>query len=263
MLALHPEPTSAQPALLQTRALDIEVGGRTLIRGLELEIRAGTTTAVLGPNGSGKTLCLLTLAGLRRPARGAVCLGDTALTALPRRAVAQRIGYLPQDSGNEVVGTVRDFLTLGLYPAEGFGLEVQPDATARIDAALQALDLDTLATRSVASLSGGERRRLELALLRVQTAPLWLLDEPTNHLDPNQQAVLLGLLRAHAQAGGAAVISLHDASLAIDCADQVLCLSGDGRWDCGSTANMLTAERVSALYRTTMALAPRFAPLPR
>jgi iron complex transport system ATP-binding protein len=247
---------------LAVRGLDVSIAGRTLVAGLALTVAAGRTTVVLGRNGSGKTLCLLSLAGLRG-ASPAVLLGGAALDSLPRRAVARLLSFMPQDSGTEVVGTVLDFVTLGLYPWQGGGAAESDAGRERTLAALQRLELADKAHQEVASLSGGERRRLDLALLLVQRTGLWLLDEPTNHLDPAQQAVLLGLLREHRAAGGGALVSLHDPSLAADIADQVLLLSGDGRWECGSPRDMLTLERLSQLYRTPLALQPGFRPQAR
>ncbi len=247
---------------LAVRGLDVSVAGRTLVAQLALTIAAGQTTVVLGCNGSGKTLCLLSLAGLRGSS-AAVMLGHATLAALSRREVARRLSFMPQDSGTEVVGTVLDFVTLGLYPWQGGGAAESGADEQRTLAALQRLGLADMAQQEVASLSGGERRRLDLALLLVQRTSLWLLDEPTNHLDPAQQAVLLGLLREHRAGGGGALISLHDPSMAAEIADQVLLLSGDGRWACGSPQEMLSLERLSRLYGTPLALLPGFRPQAR
>ncbi len=248
---------------LAVRGLDVTVAGRTLVARLSLTINAGQTTVVLGCNGSGKTLCMLSLAGLRGGSAAAVLLGGATLDALSRREVARRLSFMPQDSGTEVVGTVLDFVTLGLYPWQGGGAAESGADQQRTLAALQRLGLADKAQQEVSSLSGGERRRLDLALLLVQRTSLWLLDEPTNHLDPAQQAILLGLLHEHRASGGSALISLHDPSVAADIADQVLLLAGDGRWQCGSPQEMLTLERLSQLYHTPLVLLPGFRPQAR
>jgi iron complex transport system ATP-binding protein len=248
--------------LLATRALAVRAGARQLVMGLDLELVAGEIIALLGPNGSGKTLSLQTLAGLR-PADGGLVLleGERPLPDLGRRAIARALGFLPQDPGTEIVGTVNDYIALGLYPLPGARWRDTAEGAQRVQAALQRLDLEALATQDVRSLSGGERRRLDLALLLVQGAPLWLLDEPTNHLDPRQQAQLLGLLREHRDRGGSALVSLHDVSLAADIADRVLLLHGDGRWLCGAAADLLNATQLTSLYGTALTLKPRFVPV--
>jgi iron complex transport system ATP-binding protein len=253
---------TAEHPMLAARDLNVAVGGRRLIDSLELSIQPGSVTVLLGCNGSGKTLCLLSLAGMRgADTAAAVCIGGAPLSTLPRRAIARQMGFLPQDSGSEAVGTLLDFVALGLYPWQGATNGASADDSARQCEALRRVGLAERAEQEVASLSGGERRRLDLALLLVQRAPLWLLDEPTNHLDPAQQAILLDLLREHRAGGGATLLSLHDPSLAAAIADQVLLLAGDGRWECGPVAAMLTPEKLSQLYQTPISLSPRFGPV--
>ena len=247
--------------MLAAQGLDVAVAGRTLIAALNLAVTPGSTTVLLGRNGSGKTLCLLSLAGMRGAGTAnAVLLGGSPLRSLPRRAIARQLGFLPQDSGTDAVGTLLDFVALGLYPWQGAAASSAGEDPERLHAALRRVGLAEHAQQEVASLSGGERRRLDLALLLVQSAPLWLLDEPTNHLDPAQQSVLLDLLRDHRAAGGATVLSLHDPSLAAEIADQVLLLAGDGSWECGPAQRLLTPEKLTQLYRTPMTRSPRFGP---
>ncbi len=99
------------------------------------------------------------------------------------------------------------------------------------------------------TLSGGERRRLEIATLLAQDAPICLLDEPTNHLDPQHRNEVLELFRTRADAGGIVIATLHDATLAARHADRALLLYGDGRWQYGDARSTLNAENLSALYR--------------
>ncbi len=115
-------------------------------------------------------------------------------------------------------------------------------------AALAAVGLEALSERSVDSLSGGERRRLDIATLLAQDAAVCLLDEPTNHLDPQHRNEMLALFRARADAGGLVIASLHDATLAARSADRVLLLLGDGRWQFGDAATILSAANLSELY---------------
>ena len=111
-------------------------------------------------------------------------------------------------------------------------------------------DSRTFADRAVDSLSGGERRRLDIATLLAQDAAVCLLDEPINHLDPQHRNEVLALFRARADAGGLVIASLHDATLAARSADRVLLLHGDGRWQFGeAAADAFGREPVRALRR--------------
>jgi iron complex transport system ATP-binding protein len=119
--------------------------------------------------------------------------------------------------------------------------------------ALRAVDLHGLEQRTAVSLSGGERRRLAMATLLTQDPQLLLLDEPLNHLDPQHRFMVLDCLAALCAGGKAVVASLHDPMLAARYASHVLLLHGDGRWAFGTVADLLTTDRLEALYRTPFA----------
>lgn len=233
---------------LAARALDVAVAGRVLVHGLELEARRGDFIAVLGNNGVGKTLTLHTLAGLRAPAAGAVDLDGRDIAAWPGRERARRLALLPQVTDDPFPSTVLDTALIGRHPHLPFWQWEGAEDHARARAALTAVGLSDLAPRAVDSLSGGERRRLDVATLLAQDAPVCLLDEPTNHLDPQHRHEVLALFRARADAGGVVIATLHDPTLAARWATQALLLSGDGRWQFGAVAEVLTAGALSALY---------------
>ncbi|MDH4258714.1 MAG: ABC transporter ATP-binding protein [Gammaproteobacteria bacterium] len=236
-------------ARLSSADLDVEVGGRTLVRALAFEARQGEFIAVLGRNGVGKTLTLHTLAGLRAPAAGSVDLDGRAIGAWTGRERARRLALLPQTTEHPFPSTVFDTALIGRHPHLPFWQwEGALDVT-RAQEALVAVGLADLAARDVMTLSGGERRRLEIATLLAQDAPVCLLDEPTNHLDPQHRNEVLELFRARADAGGLVIAALHDATLAARHADRALLLHGDGHWQYGTVDATLNAGNLSALYR--------------
>jgi iron complex transport system ATP-binding protein len=234
--------------LLAAHGLTLQAATRTLTANLDLEVQPGHCWAVLGLNGAGKTSLLHTLAGLRAPARGSLFLDGTALQHQRRRAVARRIGLLPQDTPDPFPATVLETVLLGRSPfLAPWEMESAADRE-RARAALAAMELQDLEQRSVATLSGGERRRLAFALLLTQAPALWLLDEPTNHLDLRHQALVLQQVQHACANGVAAVMVLHDPNLAARYANNVLLLYDEGQWEAGPAEKMLTAERLSGLY---------------
>jgi iron complex transport system ATP-binding protein len=235
-------------ARLAGRALDVAVDGRTLVRALEFEARGGEFIAVLGRNGVGKTLTLHTLAGLRAPSSGQVLLDGRDLATWTGRERARRLALLPQTIEDPFPSSVLDTALIGRHPHLPFWQWEGEEDIATARAALETVGLGDLADRAVDSLSGGERRRLDVATLLTQDAAVCLLDEPVNHLDPQHRNEVLALFRARADAGGLVVASLHDATLAARFADRVLLLHGDGRWHYGEAATTLDAAHLSALY---------------
>jgi iron complex transport system ATP-binding protein len=238
--------------MLSCNGLSVAVPGRTLVAGLDLALHGGNFLAVLGRNGSGKTLSLHSLAGLRPTSAGQVRLDGTELRSLSRRSIAQKLALLPQAADDAFPATVLETVLIGRHPHIG-SFAWESDLDRRI--ARQALELVRLADfseRDIGTLSGGERRRVALAQVLTQQPKVYLLDEPTNHLDPQHQLDVLGLFRDRARAGAAVVASLHDVNLAVRYASHCLLLHGDGRWELGPTSSLLDEGRLSDLYATKM-----------
>ncbi len=236
--------------VLRARGLSVAVGGRTVVDGLDLQIAAGERLAILGRNGAGKTTLLHTLAGLREPAAGAVELCGEALVQIPPRRVAQLRGVLLQQQLDAFPASVLETALIGRHPwLERWAWESAADADIAREA-LSAVGLDGFAARDVHTLSGGERQRLAVATLLTQQPRLALLDEPLSHLDLNHQIAVLELLtRRVRETGMALTMVMHDPGLAARYCERVLLVHGDGRVEVGAVAEMLTAERLSALYQ--------------
>jgi len=238
--------------LLQISGLRVSVPGRVLVEGLEMSLSRGEFIAVLGRNGSGKTLSLLTLAGLRRPEAGTIRLGNDMIGAMRRQQVAKRLALLPQDTDDIFPATVLDTALVGRHPHIGRLRWESPADCELARESLAKVGIADLAKRDVLSLSGGERRRLAIAQVLTQAPDVYLLDEPTNHLDPQHQVDTLRTFRRAADGGAGVIASLHDVNLAARVADRCLLLFGDGRWEFGTTGEVLNEARLEALFETAM-----------
>jgi iron complex transport system ATP-binding protein len=235
-------------APLSFAALTVVVGGRRVCAAIDGEVRAGEVLAVLGPNGAGKTTLLATLAGLREPASGRVALSGDDLRVLPRRRIAQRLGIMLQHTDDPFPATVLETALIGRHPHIGLWMWESAEDVARARAALAAVDLAGFEEREVATLSGGERRRLAAAMVLVQDPQVFLLDEPTDGLDPRHAAQSLAAFRALADSGRCVVIALHDVDEAARICDRVLLLFGDGQTLFGPAAEVLTPANLERLY---------------
>jgi iron complex transport system ATP-binding protein len=244
-------PANGQP-LLSCKNIRVSVPGRLLVDGLNLDLECGEIVAVLGPNGTGKSLTLATLAGLRRPGNGDVFLKTQDIFRSPRQQTAQHLALLPQVIDDIFPATVLDTALVGRHPHIGyFKWESEDDYKITRDA-LQAMGLDDLSARDVMTLSGGERRRLAISQVLAQMPDVYLLDEPTNHLDPQHQLDTLRIFQQAADQGAGVIASLHDVNLAARIADRCLLLYGDGRWDLGQTNDILNESTLSELFATPM-----------
>ncbi len=201
--------------LLELESLTFGYGSAPLFADVNLAVAAGEMTALLGPNGTGKTTLLLLATGALRPQRGRVLLDGQDLRRLPRRSIARRIAVVPQEFTTPFAFTVRELVGLGRTPYLSFlGTENAVDRRA-VEEALEATGATALAGRVFNELSGGEKQRVALALALAQQPMLLLLDEPTTHLDLKYQVGVLELAqRLNREQGITIFATMHDLNLA-------------------------------------------------
>ncbi len=233
---------------LKCEALTVSVPGRTLLQDLDLELAQGTVLAVLGRNGAGKSSTLHTLAGLRTAQAGTVSLQQKPLASWTRRDFARALGLLPQLIEDPFPATALEAVLVGRHPHLDFWAWESAADRQIASRCLEAVDLAGFESRDIATLSGGERRRLSVATILAQDPGTFLLDEPIQQLDPQHQLDVLRRFRQLADAGRSVVMSLHDAGLAARFADTALLLFGDGRWLHGTCATVLNEQTIGELY---------------
>lgn len=205
-------------SVLRVENLVKRYDGRAVVDGVNFEVRAKEVVVLVGPNGSGKTTTIECCAGLRVPTDGSVVIGD----APGDGSVADRswIGIQLQESGLPPAMTVTEALTLvaSLY------LDPIPVAVLIAD-----LGLANVATSRYETLSGGQKRRLDVGLAIIGRPPLVVLDEPTSGVDPEGRAALWRMVRDVVLSTGAGILlTTHDLAEAEDHADRLLVLR-DGR----------------------------------
>ena len=239
--------------MLSTRQLTITVGDKLICKDLDWSIQPGETWGLLGVNGCGKTTLLHTLAGLRTPDAGDVLLGDQRMDDLPRQQVAQTLSLLFQDHQDNFPGSVFEAALTGRHPhLHAWQFETAQDH-AIVNAALERVELTTLAERDVLTLSGGERQRLAIATQMVQAADINLLDEPHNHLDPHQQIRLMNSITEHAgNQHNSLCMSLHNINLAQRYCSHIALMFETGEILTGPAGEMLSEERLTRAYQHPM-----------
>ncbi|MFW6017713.1 MAG: ABC transporter ATP-binding protein [Halapricum sp.] len=217
-----------------------------VLEDVSLRVEDGQLLGLLGPNGVGKTSLLRAIDGLLEPERGLLTLDGTAIHDLSRKEIARRIGYLPQVEKAETQATVFETVLLGRTPHFGW----RPDEADRqaVQRALESLGIGALATRPMATLSGGQRRTALLARALVGGSEALLLDEPTSGLDLKHQHEVMGRLRSAVhESDRAGVVAIHDLDLATRFCDSYALLS-EGEVFASGGEEILTADAVETVY---------------
>lgn len=234
---------------LTAQALTLGYGERTVVDALDLTIPTGQTTVIVGANGCGKSTLLRALARLLAPGSGAVLLEGEPIARLGTKAVAKRLGILPQAPIAPEGLSVGDLVARGRYPHQSVLRQWSPTDEAAVDAALRATGMGALRERPLEALSGGQRQRAWIAMALAQETGVLLLDEPTTFLDLAHQVEVLDLLCGLVEEHGRTVVMvLHDLNQACRYADHLVALK-DGRLHAaGPPADVVDAALVEDVF---------------
>ena len=234
--------------MLRAERLAFGFPGRTVGEGIDFRLAPGEVLCLLGPNGGGKTTLIRTLLGLLTPHSGGVFLEDSRLEELPRKQIAQAVGYVPQAHAGVFAYRVEDMVLMGR--TAHLNLFATPSARDREAAAraLETLGIAALAARAFTEISGGERQLASLARALAQEPRVLVMDEPTSSLDFGNQVRVLGQVRRLAAQGIAVLMSSHQPDHALQCADRALLL-GEGRpLELGAPRDVIRPDTLKRLY---------------
>ena len=236
---------AAAPRVLRAAELTKAYAGRTVVKGVSIEVHSGEVVGLLGPNGAGKTTTFYMIVGLTRPNKGRVFLGEADLTELPMYQRARSgISYLPQEASVFRKLTVEQNIlsileTLDMTPAE---------REKRLATLLDELSIAHLRKNKAFSLSGGERRRLEITRALVISPAFMLLDEPFAGIDP--LAVLdiqniVGQLRGR---GIGVLITDHNVRETLGICDRAYILNDGVILEEGNPAQIAASKKAREIY---------------
>ena len=244
----------AMPPALHTRQLQVQLGGRTVLHGVDLQIAAGRWTSVLGPNGAGKSTLLKALAGLL-PHRGQVFWQGRALDDMSWRERAVQLSWLGQGEASTLDLRVWDVAMLGRLPHQSWLSAPTEQDAQMVEAALKATQAWDWRERTLGELSGGERQRVLLARAMAGNAPVMLMDEPLANLDPPHQVDWLEQVHCLIAQGTTVVSVLHEIGMALH-ADEVIVMDQGQVVHHGACSDAATHAAIEAVFAHRIRILP-------
>ncbi len=238
-----------EDAVLVGRDLHLRYDSVVVAEELDVEIPRGSLTMIIGPNGCGKSTLLKALARMLRPERGTVLLDGADIHREPTKAIARRLGLLPQSPIAPDGITVADLVSRGRYPYQQLLRQWSRDDEVIVNEAMAATGVTQFAQRGVDELSGGERQRVWLAMVLAQQTQTLLLDEPTTYLDLAHQIDVLELCqRVRAERDMTTVVVMHELNLAIRYADHLIVVRGGKVMAVGAPRDVVSEQLIEQTF---------------
>lgn len=234
---------------LHVKDVSVGYGERTVLDTLNVDIKRGAITSIVGPNGCGKSTLLRTMSRLLNPTKGEIVLDGKSIHDIPTRKLATQLGLLPQTPIAPDGIVVADLVGRGRTPHQGIlGRWSQQDYDI-VAEALETTGISDLSERSIDELSGGQRQRVWIAMALAQRTDTLLLDEPTTYLDVKHQLDVLDLLtELNRDRGTTIVMVLHDLNLAARYSDELVAVSGGKVFAHGHPREVITKENVKSVF---------------
>jgi len=237
--------------------LSLSIGKSCLLDNVSLEVEAGSMVAIIGSNGAGKTTLLKCLLGLMKPDSGTLKVNGKLTSQYSRPELARELAYVPQLLEASVPFTVLDFVMMGRYAHEGGFSSGDEDGLRVAKNALKRIEMSHFESRTIQTLSGGERQKICIAAALAQESPILILDEPSAHLDPRQREEVHSILSEIAQTDQLTILTVtHDLNWAAMEYDYIYGMSQGRVLVEGSTEEVITQEDLHKVFGVCFTLIP-------
>ena len=231
--------------MIELQHIGVDYGDHTILNAIDATLAPGRITAVMGPNGCGKTTLLRCIGGLLQPSRGQVTIDGQPVSSFAAKALAQRVAFVRQQLQTDFEFSAFETVLMGRNPYQHRLQNESREDWDIVERCMRQTGTWELRFAKPAQMSGGELQRVMIARALAQETPLLLMDEPVSTLDIAHQIEIMRLLR---QAGKTTVIVIHDLNLALRFCDDVLLLHGGDLLFHGPISEGLTSDRIRTVY---------------
>ncbi|WP_186577953.1 ABC transporter ATP-binding protein [Aquibacillus kalidii] len=198
-------------SILRTEQIETRYENHTVFKNLDLSVKAGSITTIIGPNGCGKSTLLKTIGRILKQKHGKVYLQEEDLNSIPTKEIAKRLSLLPQHPTAPGELSVEELVTYGRYPHRKNINKLTTEDKETIEWAMDMTNTSVFRTRSIGTLSGGQKQKVWLAMALAQNTDILLLDEPTTYLDMAHQLEVLQIVETlNREYQCSIVMVLHD-----------------------------------------------------
>lgn len=236
-------------AIIKAQNISVSINEKEIVHGISLDIPEGKVTAIIGPNGCGKSTTLKALSRIL-PYKGSVSFKGQEMSALSQREFAKCLAILTQSPQAPSDLTVNDLVEMGRFPHRGFLGRAGKDDKEHVEWALEQTGVKEMRYRLLNTLSGGERQRAWIAMALAQRPEVLLLDEPTTYLDICHQLEIMQLItRLNQELGLTVVMVVHDLNHAIMYADHVVVVKAGQLVTSGAPREIITADLLAEVFK--------------
>ena len=236
-------------AIIKAQNISVSINEKEIVHGISLDIPEGKVTAIIGPNGCGKSTTLKALSRIL-PYKGSVTFKGQEMSTLSQREFAKCLAILTQSPQAPSDLTVNDLVEMGRFPHRGFLGRAGKDDKEHVEWALEQTGVKDMRYRLLNTLSGGERQRAWIAMALAQRPEVLLLDEPTTYLDICHQLEIMQLItRLNQELGLTVVMVVHDLNHAIMYADHVVVVKAGKLVTSGAPREIITADLLADVFK--------------
>ena len=232
--------------MIRLQDIRLNYGKREILRGLNVAFADGRITAVMGPNGCGKTTLLRLIGGLLEPSAGQVLIDEREVGSYPARALAQKVAFVRQHPQTDFDFSAFETVLMGRNPYQHRLQNESQEDWDIVERCMKQTGTWHLRMAKPAQMSGGELQRVMIARALAQQTPVLLMDEPVSNLDIAHQIDIMRLLK-NAE-GKTTLIVIHDLNLALQFCDDLLLLHDGHSLYHGPIAKGLTTENIKTVY---------------